>query len=136
MNVSCIIRTFDPSARVKMEGKSPSSSILAASGSGTTNMILTTLAAALAAGISAYCITKWNKEECIVKDDTESVLLEQLSEIRRRLNELERTRKKKRRTSRCSLSFMADEREVKYVMTIFISIFLFILIGLCISSFV
>ena len=100
-----------------MKDISPSSSALATSGSDMTNIMLTTLAAALVGGISVYCATKWNKKEEIdTEDDTKSVLLEQLSEIKRRLNDLEYTRKKKRRSSRSSLSFRTDEREYQHLI--------------------
>lgn len=94
-----------------MSGRTSKSSTLATSGSDMTNFMLTTVAAALVAGISAYCVTYWNKKEKATRDDTESVLLEQLSELRKRLNDLEYSKKKKRRTSKSSLSFRTDERE-------------------------
>lgn len=78
------------------------------------NFMMTTLAAALVAGLSAYCATGLSIKKKNSKEYSESVLMEQLSEIKSRLNELEFARKRRRRTSKCSrssLSFRTDERE-------------------------
>lgn len=102
-----------------MSGKQ-SSSIMAKSGSDMTNFILTTVAAALVASISAYCVSSWKREKRS-KEDTESVLLEQLKEIRKRLNDLEYSKKKTRRLTRSSLSFRADEREYSEIVHLLFS---------------
>jgi uncharacterized protein YlxW (UPF0749 family) len=98
----------------------PSSSIIATSGSNMTNFMLTTIAAALVAGISAYCVSSWKTKEKI-KRDNQSVLLEQLTEIRKRLSDLECSKKKTRRPSRSSLSFRTDESEYFYTESLLCS---------------
>ena len=78
-----------------------------------TNFILTSVASALVAGVSAYYITSWNKREVNVKKEQEndSVLLAQLTEIKQRLNDLEFRKIRRRRTSTSIRSFRTDERE-------------------------
>lgn len=96
-----------------MKETSPPTELATSSASlAVTNFVLTTVAAALVAGLSAYFVTARNKKEKVSKNETESVLLEQLTEIRKRLTDLEYTKKKRRRTSKSSLSFRTDEREI------------------------
>eukprot|EP00956_Cyclotella_meneghiniana_P014770 scaffold22285_cov70-Cyclotella_meneghiniana.AAC.2 len=80
-----------------------------------TNFMLTTIASALVAGISAYYVTAWNKKEVDVNvkkeqdNNDSSVLLAQLTEIKQRLNDLEFRKTRRRRTSTSIRSFRTDE---------------------------
>ena len=82
-----------------------------------TNFMLTAIASALVAGISAYYVTAWNKKEVDVNvkkeqdNNDSSVLLAQLTEIKQRLNDLEFRKTRRRRTSTSIRSFRTDERE-------------------------